>query len=52
MEVDDDTCRGGLHLRNRRAEHEFSAVGAGFRSNRYFRAPEEDEGPQIEIHRL
>ena len=23
MEVDDDTCRGRLHLRNRRTEHQF-----------------------------
>ncbi|MFJ3485430.1 AAA family ATPase [Pseudomonas sp. NPDC090202] len=53
VEVDDDTCRARLHLRNRRAEHEFAATDAEFDLiTRYFRAPDEDEGLQIEIHRL
>jgi hypothetical protein len=53
MEVADDTCRGRLHLGNRRTEHEFSATDAEFDLiTSYFRAPDEDEGPQIEIHRL
>jgi hypothetical protein len=53
MEVNDDTCRGRLHLGNCRTEHEFSATDAEFDLiTSYFRAPDEDEGPQIEIHRL
>jgi predicted kinase len=53
IEVDDDTCRGRLHLRNHRAEHEFAATDAEFDLiTIYFHAPQEDEGLQIEIHRL
>lgn len=34
IEVDDDTCRARLHLRNQRAEHEFAATDAeGHREN-------------------
>lgn len=34
IEVDDDTCRTRLHLRNQRAEHEFAATDAeGHREN-------------------
>jgi predicted kinase len=52
IEVDDDTCRARLHLRNHRAEHEFSATDAEFDLiTRYFRAPDEGEGLQIEVHR-
>lgn len=53
IELDDETCRNRLHLRNRRAEHEFAATDAEFDLiTRYFRAPDKDEGLQIEIHRL
>ncbi|WP_123356365.1 AAA family ATPase [Pseudomonas frederiksbergensis] len=53
IEVDDDTCRGRLHLRNGRAEHEFAATDAEFDLiTSYFRTPEEQEGLQIKIHRL
>lgn len=53
IEVDDDTCRGRLHLRNGRADHEFAATDAEFDLiTGYFRAPDEDEGLHIETHRL
>lgn len=53
LEVDDETCRGRLHIRNRRADHEFAATDAEFDLiTSYFRAPDEDEGLQIKIHRL
>lgn len=53
IEVDDDTCRGRLHLRNGRADHEFAATDAEFDLiTGYFRAPDEDEGLRIETHRL
>ncbi|WP_327440592.1 ATP-binding protein [Pseudomonas donghuensis] len=53
IEVDDDTCRDRLHLRNNRAEHEFAATDAEFDLiTSYFRAPDEGEGLQIEVHRL
>jgi len=53
VEVDDDTCRGRLHRRNHRAEHEFAATDAEFDLiTSYFRAPDEDEGLRIEVHRL
>ena len=53
IDVDDDTCRGRLHIRNRRADHEFAATDAEFDLiTSYFRAPDEDEGLQIKIHRL
>jgi len=52
IEVDDDTCRDRLHLRNDRGEHEFAATDAEFDLiTSYFRAPHEDEGLQIEVHR-
>lgn len=52
IEVDDDTCRSRLHLRNHRAEHEFAATDAEFDLiTSYFRVPDENEGLQIEIHR-
>ncbi|NIE73649.1 ATP-binding protein [Pantoea sp. Ap-967] len=52
IEVDDDTCRDRLHLRNHRGEHEFAATDAEFDLiTSYFRAPHEDEGLQIEVHR-
>ncbi|RQO47900.1 ATP-binding protein [Pseudomonas sp. KBW05] len=42
IEVDDDTCRAKLHLRNQRAEHEFAATDAEFDLiTRYFCAPDE-----------
>lgn len=53
LEVDEDICRSRLHMRNRRAEHEFSATDAQFDLiTSYFRAPDEDEGLQIKTHRL
>lgn len=52
IEVDDDTCRDRLHLRNHRGEHEFAATDAEFELiTSYFQAPHEDEGLQVEIHR-
>ena len=52
IEVDDDTCRDRLHLRNHRGEHEFAATDAEFDLiTSYFRAPHENEGLQIEVHR-
>lgn len=51
IDVDEDTCRGRLHLRNHSAEHEFAATDAQFDLiTSYFRAPHEDEGLQIETH--
>ena len=53
IEVDDETCRSRLHLRNHRAEHEFAATDAEFDLiTRYFRVPDENEGLHIEIHRV
>ncbi|WP_395598727.1 AAA family ATPase [Pseudomonas sp. A1437] len=54
IEVDDETsCRGRLHQRNGRAEHEFAASDAEFDLiTSYFRAPDADEGIQIKIHRF
>ncbi|TFF39905.1 ATP-binding protein [Pseudomonas sp. RIT623] len=52
IEVDDDTCRDRLHIRNHHGEHEFAATDAEFDLiTSYFRAPHENEGLQIEIHR-
>jgi predicted kinase len=53
IEVDDDTCRDRLHLRNDLGEHEFAATDAEFDLiTGSFRAPHEDEGLQIEVHRI
>ena len=52
IEVDDDTCRGRLHRRNQRGEHEFAATDAEFELiNSYFCAPGEGEGLRVEVHR-
>lgn len=52
IEVDDDTCRDRLHLRNHLGEHEFATTDAEFDLvTSYFRAPHEDEGLRVEIHR-
>lgn len=52
IELDDDTCRSRLHLRNHRGEHDFAATDAEFDLiTSYFRAPHEDEGLRVEIHR-
>ncbi|TFY90612.1 ATP-binding protein [Pseudomonas kairouanensis] len=52
IEVDDDTCRARLHLRNQRAEHEFAATDAEFDLiTSYFCAPNEGEGLRVEVHR-
>lgn len=51
IEVDDDTCRARLHLRNQRGEHEFAATDAEFDLiTSYFREPVEGEGLLIEVH--
>ena len=53
VEVDDDTCRARLHLRNQRAEHEFSATDEEFDLiTSYFCAPDEREGMRVETHRV
>ncbi|UPL08059.1 cell division protein ZipA [Pseudomonas sp. IsoF] len=53
IEVHDDVCRSRLHIRNRRAEHEFAATDAEFDLiTSYFQPPDKDEGLQIEIHRI
>lgn len=52
IEVDDDTCRARLHLRNQRAEHEFAVTDAEFELiTRYFCAPDEGEGLRVDVHR-
>ena len=52
VEVDDDTCRARLHLRNQRAEHEFAATDAEFDLiTSYFCALDEGEGLRVEVHR-
>ncbi|KAB5619722.1 ATP-binding protein [Pseudomonas putida] len=52
IEVDDDTCRARLHLRNQRGELEYAATDVEFDLiNSYFRAPHDDEGLQVEVHR-
>lgn len=52
IEVDDDTCRARLHLRNQRGEHEFTATDAEFDViTSYFRELVEGEGLRVEVHR-
>ncbi|SMF35853.1 MULTISPECIES: ATP-binding protein [unclassified Pseudomonas] len=53
IEVHDDVCRSRLHIRNRRADHEFAATDAEFDLiTSYFQPLDKDEGLQIEIHRI
>lgn len=53
VEVDDETCRSRLHLRNGRGEHEFAVTDTEFDLiTSYFRAPQADEGLRIETHRF
>lgn len=53
IEVDDDTCRARLHLRNQRGEHEFAATDAEFDLiTSYFCEPGEEEGLRIEVYRV
>lgn len=51
LEIDDQTCRARLHVRNGCAEHEFAATDAEFDLiTSYFRAPDEGEGLTVEVH--
>lgn len=51
LEVDDAVCRSRLHIRNKLAEHDFSASDAEFDLiTSYFRAPGADEGLVIVTH--
>jgi predicted kinase len=51
LDVDDDTCRARLHLRNERGEHDFAATDAEFDLiTSYFVAPDKEEGLNIVIH--
>lgn len=52
LDVDDETCRARLHLRNQRGEHDFAATDAEFDLiTSYFVPPYEQEGLNIVIHR-
>ncbi|MEX6666344.1 AAA family ATPase [Pseudomonas sp. W2-17] len=52
LNVDDETCRARLHLRNKRGEHEFAATDAEFELiTSYFRAPDKEEGLDVVAHR-
>ncbi|WDU64771.1 ATP-binding protein [Pseudomonas poae] len=52
LELDDDTCRARLHVRNAGGEHDFAATDAEFDLiTRHFCAPSEEEGLVIEVHR-
>lgn len=52
IDVDDETCRARLHLRNKRGEHEFAATDAEFELiTSYFRAPDQEEGLDVVVHR-
>ena len=52
IDIDDDTCRARLHLRNERGEHDFAATDAEFDLiTSYFVAPDKEEGLNIVIHR-
>ncbi|MCF5598860.1 AAA family ATPase [Pseudomonas syringae] len=51
LEVDDDVCLARLHIRNDKAEHDFSATDTEFRLiTRYFRIPDAAEGLDIQVH--
>lgn len=51
-DVEDETCRTRLHLRNERGEHDFAATDAEFDLiTSYFVAPNKEEGLNVVIHR-
>ncbi len=51
IDIDDETCRARLHLRNERGEHDFAATDAEFDLiTSYFVAPHKEEGLNIVIH--
>lgn len=51
IDVDDETCRARLHLRNERGEHDFAATATEFDLiTSYFVAPDKEEGLNIVIH--
>lgn len=51
IDIDDDTCRARLHLRNKRGEHDFAATDAEFDLiTSYFVAPDQEEGLNIVTH--
>lgn len=51
LNVDDETCRARLHLRNERGEHDFAATDAEFDLiTSYFVAPDKEEGLNVVIH--
>ncbi|WP_456292121.1 AAA family ATPase [Pseudomonas sp. AK106] len=51
LDVDDETCRARLHLRNERGEHDFAATDAEFDLiTSYFQAPDNEEGLNVVIH--
>jgi len=51
IDVDDETCRARLHLRNKRGEHDFAATDAEFDLiTSYFVAPNKEEGLNVVIH--
>lgn len=52
LDMDDDTCRARLHLRNAASEHDFAATDAEFDLiMSYFEIPEPAEGLSIQVHR-
>ena len=51
IDVDDETCRARLHLRNEGGEHDFAATDAEFDLiTSYFVAPDKEEGLKVVIH--
>ncbi len=51
-DVDDETCRARLHIRNERGEHDFAATDAEFDLiTSYFVAPDKQEGFNVVVHR-
>ena len=51
IDLDDETCRARLHIRNKRGEHDFAATDAEFDLiTSYFVAPDKDEGLNVVIH--
>lgn len=52
IDVDDETCRARLHIRNERGEHDFAATDAEFDLiTSYFVAPDKQEGFNVVVHR-
>ncbi len=51
IDVDDETCRARLHLRNEGGEHDFAATDAEFDLiTSYFVAPDKAEGLNVVVH--